>query len=49
MAGDNYTVPNDRDRLLMMRQTGGPPAAPALVPMPLSPPGRPGRPGFILQ
>ncbi len=59
MAGDTYTVPNDRDRLLMMRQTGGPPAAPAtlpgaapapvLVPMPLSPPGRPGRPGFILQ
>ena len=59
MAGDNYTVPNDRDRLLMMRQTGGPPAppaalpgtapAPALVPMPLSPPGRPGRPGFVLQ
>ena len=58
-AGDNYTVPNDRDRLLMMRQTGGPPAAPvalpgtapapALVPLPLSPPGRPGRPGFVLQ
>lgn len=57
MAGDNYTVPNDRDRLLLLRQNGGPPAPPTALPgtaatptvVPLSPPGRPGRPGFILQ
>lgn len=56
MAGDNYTVPNDRDRLLMMRQNGGPPApaalpgaAPAPTVVPIAPAGRAGRPGFILQ
>jgi len=53
LSGENYTVPNDRERLLLMRQTGqvqvSSPAASlpsALIPAP----GRaPGRPGFILQ
>jgi pilus assembly protein CpaC len=58
LAGDTYTMPNDRERLLLMRQTGAAPTpvaapgtapAPAVVPAPLSLPGRPGRPGFILQ
>jgi pilus assembly protein CpaC len=53
LAGDNYSPPNDRERLLLMRQTGQVPVAPpaAAVPSSLIPaPGRaPGRPGFILQ
>ncbi len=53
VAGENYTPPNDRERLLLMRQTGQVPVAPpaAAVPSALIPaPGRaPGRPGFILQ
>ena len=52
LSGDNYTVPTDRERLLLLRQNGQ-----AMAPAVLSPgtalvpgPGRtPGRPGFILQ
>jgi len=53
LSGDNYTVPNDRERLLLMRQTGQVQVSPptAFLPSALIPaPGRaPGRPGFILQ
>lgn len=53
LAGDNYSPPNDRERLLLMRQTGQAPVPPpaAALPSSLIPaPGRaPGRPGFILQ
>jgi pilus assembly protein CpaC len=48
MAGENYSVPNDRERLLFLRQNGQSAAhvAPAGAPPAL---GRVGRPGFILQ
>ncbi len=54
LAGENYSPPNDRERLLLMRQTGQVPvAAPPASALPSSmipAPGRaPGRPGFILQ
>jgi pilus assembly protein CpaC len=54
VAGDNYTPPNDRERLLLMRQNGQvaqPLPGVARTPTALVPaPGRPaGRPGFILQ
>jgi len=51
LAGENYTVPTDRERLLLMRQNGQSSAPAPFAPSPLSPAtGRaPGRPGFILQ
>lgn len=60
LAGDNYTPPNDFERLLLLRQNGraapvppGPTPAPAPLaagPTPLVPPARGvGRPGFVLQ
>jgi len=52
VAGENYTVPNDRERLLQLRQNGQAPAPSPAAPMPalVPAPGRvPGRPGFIMQ
>jgi pilus assembly protein CpaC len=59
VAGENYIPPTDRERLLLLRQTGqapGSPLAPAATPSPVAlpapgrTPGAPlGRPGFILQ
>ncbi|MFN0183418.1 MAG: type II and III secretion system protein family protein [Aquabacterium sp.] len=51
LAGDNYAVPNDRERILQLKQNAfvppvaGAASAPALLPAQ----GRVGRPGFILQ
>ena len=51
LAGENYTVPTDRERLLLLRQNGQASAPAPLLPVPLAPPPArmPGRPGFILQ
>lgn len=56
VAGENYSVPSDRERLLLMRQNGQAPAptlispGAAMVPATITAPGRaPGRPGFVLQ
>ena len=48
VATENYTPPNDRERLLLLRQNAHPTATP-LAPGGAAPGRAPGRPGFILQ
>ena len=50
LAGENYTVPTDRERLLLLRQNGYTAPTPIAPSAPAGTPARvPGRPGFILQ